>query len=294
MILGYIAGPLIGAVIGYCTNYIAVKMLFYPKREIRLCGRRLPFTPGAIPRGKPRLAGAIGNIVGDKLLTEQDITGQILNEQTEEKIVSMASGFLEKEIKQEILSASDIGEDSYIKAKEKLSCLICDKALDSLQEVGIGSIFAEKGGEVIREKTKGTMLEMFLSDEMINTITSRGGEEVQKFISRDGMEYIRPVVDKELERLEGMSAAELMEKLEISSEKQKEILRSIYRNAVCKAAKDIIGNLNISNIIKEKINEMDIDELEELVLTVMKKELDTIVNLGALIGFLLGIINIFF
>ena len=31
MILEKLAGPLIGAVIGYCTNYIAVKMLFYPK-----------------------------------------------------------------------------------------------------------------------------------------------------------------------------------------------------------------------------------------------------------------------
>ena len=31
MLLEKLAGPLIGAVIGYCTNYIAVKMLFYPK-----------------------------------------------------------------------------------------------------------------------------------------------------------------------------------------------------------------------------------------------------------------------
>ena len=28
--LRLLAGPLIGAVIGYCTNYIAVKMLFRP------------------------------------------------------------------------------------------------------------------------------------------------------------------------------------------------------------------------------------------------------------------------
>ena len=33
MILEKLAGPLIGAVIGYCTNYIAVKMLFYPKKK---------------------------------------------------------------------------------------------------------------------------------------------------------------------------------------------------------------------------------------------------------------------
>ena len=73
MILEKLAGPLIGAVIGYCTNYIAVKMLFYPKKEIKIWGHKLPFTPGAIPKGKPRLAKAIGNIVANTLLTEEDL-----------------------------------------------------------------------------------------------------------------------------------------------------------------------------------------------------------------------------
>ena len=57
----YIAIPLIGAVIGYVTNWIAVKMLFRPRKEIRVFGKRLPFTPGVIPRGQGRLARAVGN-----------------------------------------------------------------------------------------------------------------------------------------------------------------------------------------------------------------------------------------
>ena len=73
-----LAGPIIGALIGYCTNYIAVKMLFYPKQEVRIFGRKLPFTPGAIPKGKPRLARAIGIIVADDLLTEDDIKQKML------------------------------------------------------------------------------------------------------------------------------------------------------------------------------------------------------------------------
>ena len=71
--LEIIAGPAVGALIGYCTNYIAVKMLFYPKKEIRIGGHKLPFTPGAIPKGKPRLAKAVGTIVANDLLTEEDI-----------------------------------------------------------------------------------------------------------------------------------------------------------------------------------------------------------------------------
>lgn len=65
MDLTIIAGPLIGAVIGYFTNYLAVKMLFRSRREIKIGSKTLPFTPGVIPKGKPRLARVIGRTVAD-------------------------------------------------------------------------------------------------------------------------------------------------------------------------------------------------------------------------------------
>jgi len=37
---------------------------------------------------------------------------------------------------------------------------------------------------------------------------------------------------------------------------------------------------------------MDVREFEQLVLSVMKKELQAVVNLGALIGFVIGLINL--
>ncbi len=42
MIIKYLAGPVIGSVIGYFTNFIAVKMLFHPKKEVRVLGHKLP------------------------------------------------------------------------------------------------------------------------------------------------------------------------------------------------------------------------------------------------------------
>ena len=73
-ILKLLSGPIIGAVIGYFTNMIAVKMLFYPQKEIRLFGRRLPFTPGVIPKGRARLAASVGTVIEKHLLTMEDIT----------------------------------------------------------------------------------------------------------------------------------------------------------------------------------------------------------------------------
>ena len=63
-ILHYLSGPAIGAVIGYFTNYIAVKMLFRPLKEVKIGRFTLPFTPGMIPKRKDALACAVGKAVG--------------------------------------------------------------------------------------------------------------------------------------------------------------------------------------------------------------------------------------
>lgn len=53
-------GPIVGAIIGLCTNYIAVLMLFHPKNEIKVFGHTLPFSPGAIPKEKDELLVVLG------------------------------------------------------------------------------------------------------------------------------------------------------------------------------------------------------------------------------------------
>ena len=69
--LKYIAAPLIGALIGYCTNYIAVKMLFRPRHEKYFFGHKVPLTPGAIPKGKTRLAKSVGDVISNHLVTSE-------------------------------------------------------------------------------------------------------------------------------------------------------------------------------------------------------------------------------
>ena len=57
MDLTIIAGPLIGAVIGYFTNYLAVKMLFRPRREIKIGSKKSSTTSQR--RSRPTSATAI-------------------------------------------------------------------------------------------------------------------------------------------------------------------------------------------------------------------------------------------
>ncbi|AGL00148.1 DUF445 family protein [Desulfoscipio gibsoniae] len=83
---------LAGAVIGYITNWIAIRMLFRPLTEKRLLGLRVPFTPGVIPRGKGRLANAVGEAVGGMLLTDEKVVRHLLQPEVEEQMRGYLAG----------------------------------------------------------------------------------------------------------------------------------------------------------------------------------------------------------
>ncbi len=69
----YITPPVAGAIIGYFTNDIAIKMLFRPYRAIYFAGRKLPFTPGLIPSNQERLAKRISDTIMGSLLTPEEL-----------------------------------------------------------------------------------------------------------------------------------------------------------------------------------------------------------------------------
>ena len=69
----YVAPPVAGAIIGYFTNDIAIKMLFRPYKPIYIGKRQLPFTPGLIPRNQERLAKRISDTIMGSLLTPDEL-----------------------------------------------------------------------------------------------------------------------------------------------------------------------------------------------------------------------------
>lgn len=64
---------MVGSIIGYFTNDIAIKMLFRPYKAIYVAGRQLPFTPGLIPSNQERLAKRISDSIMGSLLTPDEL-----------------------------------------------------------------------------------------------------------------------------------------------------------------------------------------------------------------------------
>ena len=75
--LPWVLPPLLGAIIGYVTNRIAIKMLFRPLEPKRFLGVRVPLTPGVIPRNRFDLARTIARMVSEQLLSPKAIREQL-------------------------------------------------------------------------------------------------------------------------------------------------------------------------------------------------------------------------
>jgi uncharacterized membrane protein YheB (UPF0754 family) len=70
--------PFVGALIGWLTNYLAIKMLFRPRQPTFILG--LPLQ-GVIPRRQRDLALKIGEVVEEELLKSEDLLNAIDTEE---------------------------------------------------------------------------------------------------------------------------------------------------------------------------------------------------------------------
>ncbi|MBL8749270.1 MAG: DUF445 family protein [Planctomycetes bacterium] len=66
----WITIPAIGGLIGWSTNWLAVKMIFRPIAPIRILGIRIQ---GLVGRRQQDLAQAIGRVVGNHLVEHKDV-----------------------------------------------------------------------------------------------------------------------------------------------------------------------------------------------------------------------------
>lgn len=292
--LKYAVPILVGALIGYCTNYIAIKMLFRPKKPVKIGSVKLPFTPGIIPKNQPRIAKAVGEAVGEKLFTSDDIKDVLQSEEMKSNITGSLMGLVTTDRTIEEILKGNMGDEKYGEVIDKVYDTVCDKIEEGIKEADIASIIKDAGKDAILEKVQGTMLAMFVNEDLIMSIMEPLKKAIDKYIDEHGEEKIIPIVSKEIESIEKKTPDEMLESVGISTDMIEGAITEIYDGFVNDKADEIIKKINISAIVEQKLNDMDVEEVEELVMSVMKNELQAVINLGALIGAVIGIINIFF
>lgn len=141
----------VGAIIGYITNWLAIKMLFRPFHEKKFLGMHVPFTPGLIPKEMKRIARSVGETVGVHLLSPKIVTEALSGD----KINVQVQIWIESNINRLKQSDKSINEllknlfhEKYNKVlsitEEKLTTFICSQLKEKRFKDGIINLIQTK------------------------------------------------------------------------------------------------------------------------------------------------------
>ena len=124
--------PLIAALIGWFTNFVAVRMIFRPYRPVRL----LFFTiQGLLPKRRDEFAKSIGSTISDHLIAADDISGMIRDPRVSEKLHSVFEERIEAFLKGKILSLHPmIGMVLNDEIMAKLRALLMEQVEGALED----------------------------------------------------------------------------------------------------------------------------------------------------------------
>ncbi|MGL5244262.1 MAG: DUF445 domain-containing protein, partial [Sarcina sp.] len=118
----YILGAIVGGIIGYVTNWLAIKMLFRPYERKYFFGMKVPFTPGVIPKEKGRIAKSVGDTIGTHLLNSDILVKALSDSDVKNKgrkvLNDKINSFLDKNFSLDLFFVSLFKED-YKKIKLK-------------------------------------------------------------------------------------------------------------------------------------------------------------------------------
>lgn len=284
--------PVLGGVIGYLTNDLAIRMLFRPRRGVYIGKWRLPFTPGLIPRQKARIAASIGAVVSRELLNEETLRRTFLSEgvlaAVRSKLDEIGENWRQEEAPLRDKLSGYAGEERVSHYEEVLRERGAAYLSQKLTEGDAGGVIVRTALQSLREK-QGMGLLTALIDE---SAAQRLGDRLNRAIAQHGPELL----GREIARLEDgvlrQPVGELYAKYEDKADPLKERVMALYVYLVEQKLTQALAVVNVEQMVADKINAFSAEELERMIFDVMKNELRAIVYLGALLGFLMGFLNL--
>lgn len=186
---GTLAKPVVGALIGYSTNWLAIKMLFKP-HEAKYIGKfRIPFTPGLIPKERERIARSLGTAVGENLLTEEVISKELLDETVIEHIKTyVIKGLLEKDLSAEVIMKKVLG-DEYD--------MVVGKVVKSVESYIRGYIDGEGFDKQVESKVKTYLKKQYPHDTILTAVMpSQAYSEIEGMIYKHKDQISQFIVDE--------------------------------------------------------------------------------------------------
>ncbi|MBC3899453.1 DUF445 family protein [Acetobacterium malicum] len=297
MDLSFFIGPIIGGIIGLITNGIAIRMLFRPLKAIKVLGLTLPFTPGLIPKEKPRIAKSLGNVVANNLLNQDVIKNGLLSPEMDAKIAVAVNGLIAKkstsdETLRELFysfSGTERGEQMISDVTSK----VVGFSYERMVKMELGPLLSEIAVTEIVNNLQGSMFAMLINENLISSAKVKMSEIIERMVVEKGEDILENIFEKESTNLLDKRLCDLYLEYEDRIPEFVAWVITTYHQLIDKNIGVLIHALDLSKLVEDQINGYDVLTFEKMILEIMKKELNAIVWLGGLLGCIMGLVMSF-
>lgn len=296
MQLAWITAPIIGGLIGFITNSLAIKMLFRPHHAIYIGRFHVPFTPGLIPKEKERIAGAIGEVIAKYLLDDATIQKAVCDPKIKEKTAVYVHEFILR-MKQVTISL-----EVFLDQKGVLNPLniMETRFRNSVSDYVVKTITeSDLIDDLIKSALLSVQQEMNPLVGKIAKNSLRAAEpqiiaNTKEMLLERGSQIIGGYIDQKYVEICDYKICDLAEIAEKHEKDAIEFFWDKYIYFMKYQSSSLIKELNLQRIVEDRINGYDVAQLEKIILSISKKELNALVWLGGLLGMLMGFVNLLF
>ena len=167
-----------------------------------------------------------------------------------------------------------------------------------LEDSHLGENIARMATEHVMEKTRNSLAGRLGADMLLQPVAQlvEGflAKHINEILKNNSRQMVTGLVKEESEHLTSMTMSQLIAGHEEQVTQARSGILSAYRVIITEHLPRILQDIDISAIVEQRINDMDMEEAEAIILDVMKKELRAIVWLGALLGSIMGTLTAIF
>ena len=297
--LFWVLPPLVGALIGYVTNLVAIKMLFRPLREVRIFGLRLPFTPGILPRERAKLADSIGDMVERELFTAGVLRERLAKTEVRENIGTAIGAYSSKLLQRPVSSWLENDTEEFPLA-ELFSDFVNSEVFNSFLEEVIKAWAAKKipGSAGNYDDSPSSWLKSRMRDVGAMFIPAardviKGGlvREIKNHARGEPSLY-RRALENILEKYPGITLKEFLSLAETKKHKIDSFLTEKAADTLDENIEGALASVNVKALVSDRINSLDMIRVEKIILDVMAGQLKWINFFGAVLGALIGFFQV--
>ena len=169
----------VGALIGWFTNYLAIKLLFRPYKEINFLFFKIQ---GLIPKRKNEIIENIADVVEQELISMTDIVNKFKNSEIDGEVLD---NLLDKIVGEKL-------KNSILEKNPLLKMFVNDSLMDKIKEYVKKSILDNKE-EIVEEIVKIVEEKINFKEIMLEKMENFSLKEIEDIILRVSKEELKHI-----------------------------------------------------------------------------------------------------